>query len=137
MSGELHKIEQALLQRFFDGSFRHDLDIATENQPYEPSIGTPYAEIFVITNDITPFSLKHTNEVDGIFRVILRYPVNDSTKEFKEVAQAILDWFPIGERYSEDGQKVTITKQNIVKGVPEPGWYKRVLTIYWKAFLSR
>lgn len=137
MSGELYNVEKALLQRFYDGGFRHDLDIVFDNQQYEPTIGTSYAEVFFIANDITPYSLKHTNETDGIFRIILRYPVNESTKAIKEKAQEIFNWFSIGSRYTEDGQKVTITRHAQDRGVQEAGWYKMVLTIYWKSFLSR
>lgn len=137
MLGDFYDIEKAFLNRFYDGGFRHDLDIAFDNLPYTPIIGTPYAEVFVIHNDITPYSLKHTNETDGIFRVILRYPVNESTKAIKEKAQEIFDWFKIGSRYTFNGQKVTVTRHMMDRGIQEAGWYKMVLTMYWKAFLSR
>lgn len=129
------KIDQALIQHFISGSF--GLPIAHENLPYAPTSGTPYAEILVIQNDITAADLSHTNETDGIFRVILRYPVDTGAVTAKQKADAIFSYFKIGSEISYSGQEIVITRHARANGYSEQGWYKIVITISYKAFLAR
>ncbi|MCO6427057.1 phage tail terminator-like protein [Nitrosomonas communis] len=129
------KIDQALIQHFISGSF--GLPIAHENLPYSPVAGTAYAEILVIQNDITAADLSHTNETDGIFRVILRYPVDSGSIAVKQKADAIFSYFKIGSEIAYAGQEIVITRHARANGYSEQGWYKIVITISYKAFLAR
>lgn len=113
------------------------LAVAYENQPYTPTVGRPYAELRILPNDITPVSLAHSDETDGVFRVILRYPVEKGDFPAKTMADRIFAAFPIGARLAYSGQTVTITSQQRQPGVAEEGWYVLVLTMAYKAFLTR
>lgn len=132
------KIDQAFTQAFIDGSF--GLPIAHEAAPYKPSNGTAYAEIFILPNDITPYSIGSTDETDGIFRVILRYPngaEDENGISAKTKADEIFAAFPIGSRVTYSGVSATVTSLSRQRGVPENGWYSLVLSISYRSFLAR
>lgn len=129
------KIDQALLTAFIDGAF--GLPIAHENIHYDPAPGTAYAEILILQNDTTPANLKSSNETDGIFRVILRYPVNKGAVPAKTKADEIFAAYKIGQRLTYSGVALTITGNQRQPGVAEDGWYKLVLSMSYRAFLSR
>lgn len=128
------KIDQALVERFTGGGF--GLPIAHENAPYTPT-GAPYAELLVLQNDRTPYSLADSDETDGVFRVILRYPVNGGAVAIKTKADEIFAAFKIGQRLTYSGQTLTILSQQRQPGVPEDGWFKLVLTMAYKANIAR
>lgn len=129
------EIDQALVNSFIEGDF--GLAIAHENVAFEPSKGTPYAELAVFQNDFTPASVAHSDETDGVFRVTLRYPVGKTSGPAKAKANEITDWFCIGSRHVYEGQRVTITSVRRDPGVPEDGWFKLILSINYKAFTKR
>lgn len=129
------EIDQLFTKKFIDSNF--GLPIAHENLDYIPTIGTAYAEIFVIQNDKTPFSVSSSDETDGIFRVILRYPVKSSSIAAKAMADTIFNVFKIGSRHDYTNTRVTISAVGRDQGVKETGWYKLVLSIRYKAFIRR
>ncbi len=129
------KIDQALTHHFINGYY--DLPIAHENMPYKPKAGEAYAELLVIQNDVTALDFRDTNETDGIFRVILRYPVNTGSIPAKTMADEIFHHFAIGVQVGFEDQIVTIMKHDRAPGYSEQGWYKLVLTIGYKAFIDR
>lgn len=129
------KLEQALVQRFIDADF--GLDIAYENNGYEPTAGTPYAEISSFVNDETPLSMNSSDQTDGFFQVILRYPENQYSWDAKNKADEIRNVFKIGLRLVNDGQKLTVTSRSADKGFNEDGWYKIVLRVFFTAVLPR
>lgn len=129
------EVDQALVKAFVDGAF--GLPIAHENLFYEPTPGTAYAQLVVFQNDVTAYSIAHSDETDGVFQITLRYPVNKSAGPAKIKADAILSAFKIGTRLVYSTQRVTIMSARRESGVPEDGWYKIVLTINYKAFTKR
>lgn len=129
------KIDQALVNHFLAGDF--GLPVAHENLPYQPIAGEPYAETLVLQNDITPLDLNNTNETDGVFRVILRYPSDSGSIDVKRKADEIFSHFLIASSITYDSQEVTIVRHDRAAGYAEQGWYKIVLTIGYKAFLAR
>lgn len=129
------KIDQALVSHFIGAGL--SLPIAHENLPYQPEAGTPYAELLVLQNDITPYSLNDSNETDGVFRVILRYPVNGGAVAIKTKADEVFAAFAIGQRLAYDGQRLTIVSHQRQPGVAEDGWYKLVLTLAYRAYITR
>jgi hypothetical protein len=129
------KVDQGLVNLFINSAF--GLPICHENIPYTPVEGTPYAEIFVIPNDQTALSLYETDQTDGIFRVILRYPVNTSAIPAKTMADTIFAVFKIGSYFYYGDQKVEITGFSRNVGLNEAGWYKLVLSINYNAFIRR
>ena len=128
------KIDQALLSAFIDGAF--SMPIAHENLPFTPG-SDAYAEVLILQNDTTPWSLKHSNETDGIFRVILRYPADTGAIAAKQKAEEIFNVFKIGSRHEYNGATVTITTNQRALGVQETGWYKLALSMQYKAYLKR
>lgn len=135
------QVDQALTQAFIEGDFKlsdgTSLPVAHENLPFEPAQGTPYAELLVLQNDTTPYSLAHSNQTDGVFRVILRYPVESGAIEIKKMADAIFAVFGVGVRLVYQGTTVTMMGNQREPGLAEDGWYKIVLTMPYRAFLKR
>lgn len=129
------RIDQALTSRFIAGAY--GIGIAHENLPYSPTIGTAYAELNVLPNDETAFSANDSDETDGIFRIILRYPENAGAIPAKTMADSIFDGFKVGDKFTYDGQMVEITGRQRAPGVRETGWYKLVLSIAYQAFTRR
>jgi len=129
------KLEQALVQHFIDGNFL--LPIAYENNGFDPVAGNAYAEISSFVNDETAFSLNDSDQTDGFFQVILRYPVDEYSWDAKNKADEIRAHFKIGLRLENDGQKLTVTSRSADKGFNEDGWYKIVLRVFFTAVLPR
>jgi hypothetical protein len=129
------KIDQALTNAFISGSF--GLPIVHENDSYVPVSGTPYAEIYLIPNDITPITLSDSNENDGVFRVFLHYKSDELSITAKIKADEIFTYFKIGSVFTYETQKVTITGLSRGRGVNEGGWYSLPLSIMYRAFLQR
>jgi hypothetical protein len=129
------KIDQALVSRFIAGAF--GLPIAHENAPYTPTAQTAYAEINVLQNDTTAGTLNDTNDTDGVFRVILRYPINVGAIAAKTKADQIFASFRIGQRLIYEGVELTILGNQRQPGVAEDGWYVLVLTMPYRAAIER
>lgn len=129
------KIDQALTQRFIDGAF--GLQIAHENQQFTPTPQTPYAEIRVLQNDATAGTLNNTNDTDGVFRVILRYPQNTGAIAAKQKANQIFAAFKVGQRIVYEGVQLTITGNQRQPGVVQDGWYSLILTMPYRAAIER
>jgi len=113
------------------------LPIAHENKNYIPTAGTPYAEIMVIGNDVTPADLAHTNETDGVFRVILRYPADSGAIAAKSMSDKITTFYNIGKVIEYDTQSVTIRKFSDAPGESRDGWYVYIVNVYYKAYARR
>jgi len=129
------QIDQSLIKHFIDSAF--GLPIAYENSEYDQIPGQPYAELIVLQNDTTMLNLKHTNETDGLFRIILRYPTDKGAIVAKTMAQNIFDAFVLGSRLTYGITTLTIVNHSRQQGVPEDGWYKLVLSIGYKALIRR
>jgi len=145
------EIDQALITRFM--ATVTGIDVVHENGVYQvwgttsygnaivgvyvPTAGRPYAEIIVLQNDITPGTLKDSNDTDGILRVLLAYPANTGAVAAKQKADQIATSFQIGQRLSYGGVKLTIMSNNRHPGVPEDGWYRMALTAGYRATVSR
>ena len=128
-------IDKAFIGAYIDADL--GLNIAHENTSFNPTAGTEYVELINIPNDITPADLSYTNETDGLFRIILYWPVNKGSVLAKEKADTILTVFPIDTEVCYDSQCATVTKVSREKGVSESGWYKTVITVSYRAFITR
>lgn len=133
-------VDQAFVSAFINAAF--GLPIAHENLPYTPTAGTAYAELLNIPTDATAYSLHSTDEMTGLFRVILRYPADSGAIAAKTKADAISNVFKLGATVSYNATGNPATSARVVglqrqSGVAEDGWYKLVLTIRYRAFLRR
>lgn len=129
------KVDQALISAFIDSNFGYP--IAHENQHFEPQPGQPYFEIYVLPNDLTPLTISDTDETDGVFRVVMRFPENSGAAFAKSEADYIFSKFPIGKKIEYEGQQVLVTRHNRQRGINEGGWYVLVLSIGYRAFIRR
>lgn len=139
------RIDQAFVQAFIGGNL--GLRIAHENMPFDPEesdipvhvsgYDAAYAELLNLPNDITPFSLADSDETDGLFRVILRYPSGSGAIAAKKMADRVMSLFPIGSQVCYEGQCATVTGRRREPGTPEAGWYKVLVTIFYRAFIRR
>lgn len=131
------RVDQGLTNLFINSSF--GIGIAHENAKYTPILGTAYAKIYTIPNDQTAFSCD-SDQTDGIFRIILRYPLQSGAIVAKAMADTIFAVFKVGSYiYYPDttGQKIEITGLSRDTGYHETGWYKLVLSIRYNAFIRR
>jgi len=128
-------IDQAFIEKFILEDF--ELPIAHENASYEPIPGTAYAELICINNDFTQYSLSGSQETEGIFRIILRYPVGAYSITAKQKVEEILAAFPINSIVSYGTSRSKVIKHERKTGVPEEGWYKLVISITHKTFSTR
>ena len=143
-------LDQAFISAYITANL--GLPLAHENLPFTPVIGTPYAELNMLQNDITPWGLSQTNQSDGLFRIILRYPANSGAIAAKQMADRIFNAFPMGSRVAFNHDSVgwdeyfftddyavsaTITSLARQPGYAESGWYKLVVSLGYRAFLTR
>ena len=128
-------VDQAFISSFVNADF--GLPIAHENRDYTPVQGTAYAEILVLQNDKTPWSVEDVDESDGVFRVILRYPSGQGVGAVKNKADEIIDNYKNGSEITHNGQTVKIISVNRAVGVQETGWYKMMVDIRYKTFFGR
>jgi hypothetical protein len=129
------KIDQALIANFIAANY--GMPIASENLTYTPIPGTAYAELTVVPTDRLGQSFKETDELTGTFRVILRFPENESSGPSKSMADLILTTFKVGSAHTYEGVTARMRKTNREPGYPEDGWYKTVLTMSYHALLTR
>lgn len=130
------KIDQAFISEFVD-QFSGSIEIAHENVSYTPTAGTAYAELIMAQNAREMISYADSDEVTGVFRVILRYPVETGSGAAKTQADSILSHFSNAKRISYSGQEVTILSGQREPGLAEDGWYKLVVTLRFWARLAR
>lgn len=131
------KIDQAFIQAFQNGSFFDADQIAYENQQFNPTAQTAYAELQMIPNDVSSYDLSQNNLTDGVFRIVLNYPYDSGAIAAKQKADAIFSSFSIGSKVNYDGQYAIVITQNRQLGVANEGWYRLVLSIGYQAKLSR
>ena len=129
------KIDQAFVQSFIDGDF--GLPVDYENMPYTPVSGTAFAELINIPNPIDSLTLADMNETCGLFRIILRYPVDSGAITAKAKAEEIMAHYPIGSSVAYSGQSATIRSVDRQAGVVEDAWYTLVVSIRYISFITR
>lgn len=130
------KIERAFLTDWIAAAFGIDYTFAEMPTTYTPTSGTPYAELRTVPNDQTAYSSADTDETDGVFITILRYPPL-SKWDGKEMAQSVLDRYPVGKVLTYDGQSVKTTFKTRTQGEVIDGWYQITVSIGYRAFLTR
>ena len=60
----MFEVENILINSFDNADF--GLPVKTENEIYDPVIGTAYAELIVLPNEKTAYSVKDTDQSNGI-----------------------------------------------------------------------
>ena len=130
-------VDQAFVDAYVNDNSAFGIAVTGENLPYGPTDSrTPYAELITLPNPTERLSAD-TVEMTGLFRVILRYPLDRGDFEMKTKAEAILAAFPIDSVISYGGQNVQIINVHRGPGNPEKGWFKAVITLGYQAFKNR
>ena len=132
-----HKIDSALIQAFVDGAF--SLAYTTENRAYEPTAGTPWAELYIIQNQPSVSSLGQDgyDSTDGFLQINLNYPQGEGSGTAKQKATAIRDYFLAGTRFTYSGQEVVIFSCGRGPSRNVDSWYQIPVTVYWRAWVAR
>jgi hypothetical protein len=81
--------------------------------------------------------LADSNDTDGVFRIILRYPIGGGAVAAKTKADQVFTAFAIGQRLSYDGVTLTILRNSRQPGVAEEGWFSLVLDMPYRANIVR
>lgn len=133
-----NKIDKAFINAFQVAAFLPANNIAYENKPFDaPKQTAATAELLMISNDGTPLTLRGSTEETGIFRIILRCPINAGAVALKELAEQIKARFAPRSRVAYEGQSAIVTSANRRPGADEPGKYKQVVDVTYRAFLPR
>jgi hypothetical protein len=130
-------IDKALIAAFQAGEFLEGDLIGYENKPLEPNKQGTTAELLILRNPRTPLGVSGSDEVTGIFRIILRTPINIGAVAIKELADEIVEAFKPRTPLEYEGQHVIVTSANRRPGVDEPGKYKQVVDVTFIAFIPR
>lgn len=128
-------IDNAFQERFVAAGF--GIRIAWENEDIKPQAGEPYAELRVLQNNVTPATLAHSDDTDGVFRVILRWPVEVGAYDIRKKADEIFSVFRIGTCLVYENVKVWVMGNSRQPGVAEGGWYKLILDMPYRANIAR
>lgn len=95
------------------------IQTAHEGESFAPSIGTPYAEIFLmVATPSNPTMGDGFYQEIGVLQVTLHYPAGEGTAAAMTRAQAIRDLFRRGATFSYGGTIVQIDKTPAI-GVAE------------------
>ena len=128
-------IHRALVGAFIAEDF--GLPIAYENMHYTPEHGEDYFALRVLQNDITAYTLAHTDESDGVFRIILRTEPGAGAIAPQVKTEQVLSAFRLGRRLVEDTTVVLVTSKQVQPGVVADGWYTTVIDVRYRAFSKR
>lgn len=128
-------VDDALLAHLVSGSF--GLPIAYEGEPYSPPTSGGYLQPFVIPNFQYPITLAGSEQITGIFRVMVRYPAGKGAIEAKAKAEAICNHFRSTSVITRSGQKVIVQYTHRARGYVEDNWFIVPVTVAYKAFITR
>lgn len=131
----MFEIDQLFIDSFIVADF--GLPIAHENRDYKPNSKEAYAELIVLQNDVTAWTVADADQSDGVFRIILRYPSGEGTGRIKSKADQIIEEYKIHSKITYVDHTVEITSVNRSVGVQETGWYKMIIDIRYKTFFGR
>ena len=140
----LQKIETALRTAYRAGGFFADENTAFENQAFEPTPGTPWAQLFLVPSQPSAASLGDSglDEHTGFLQIDLNYPINEGTGAINIKADEIRAHFKAGARFvddefSQDPQSVLIRSCGRSNGRNVNGWYRVSITVFWSAWTQR
>jgi len=125
-------IYQAFVESFQSEDF--GIDVVCENES-APSSSNSYAELQMGLFEKKPFTLSDSDQIEGGFRVILRYPEGSEVNDAREKIEA---YYKIGLSIELDGnEKAVISGFSKEVGEVEDGWYKLILNVRYRAIVKR
>jgi len=128
-------VSSVIVQTFKDKSF--GLTIAEPNTGFKPASRTPYVELksFEATNK--PSDLKHNDERSYIFQIELNYPIGTGDAAVKLKSNEILESYSFNDYFQDVDYRLYVTEKREKQGYAEKAWYRKILQIYFRAFVSR
>lgn len=127
-------IDQAFVAAFIAEGF--GLPIAHENTDYTAN-ETPFVEIVVQQNPISPLSMSNSDQTTGFFQFALRYPLETGAITAKAMCETIFAAFPLGRVLTYSGQSAQITGKHRVTNQPDGGAYLVIGRLFYAAHQPR
>lgn len=108
------------------------MDVAWENTRYEPTIGRPYQEIFLLSGDTkqTAQGASGTNFDVGVYQIDLHYPRDEGAGDLIGRADLIRQYFQRSRLLQNNGVKINV-EQTPSLSPPRTGpqWYTRSVSV--------
>jgi hypothetical protein len=131
-------IRTALVTAFRTGAFFTDANTSYENRTFTPGV-EPWAQVHLLPNapSATSIGVNGIDEHDGVFQVTLYYPNNTGDGAVNAKADAVAAVFKAGATFTSGGQSVVVTRTGVGAGRNDAGWYRVVVSIYWRSKVNR
>jgi hypothetical protein len=104
--------------------------IAWENARYTPTVGTPFASVFLLPAATRNPAIAadgvsgEMQEHNGVLQVVLNYPLSDGTQAFGAKADAVVAAFPVGLTLTQSAITVRVLRTPaIAPAFPKGAWY--------------
>lgn len=132
-------IESALHERFLSGGFLPATQVQTDNETFTPPASKPWARLTNLPAqpDVVTLGEGGQDLHVGLLQVDLFFPQGKGRAAVLALADRIAGHFKAGEKWLYDGQAVRVTSCGIGNGINDGGWYRRTVTINWKAHVTR
>ncbi len=104
---------------------------------YEPNAERAFCETRNFPAGKKALTLAETDELVGLFQVILKYPADVGAIVVKLKAEEVLDLLKIGATFTYQAQTVEIMSNNRDGGRSEDGFYQIVIRANYRAFTPR
>lgn len=135
----LTNVNKALVKAFADGSFFDKAKVAQENITFNPPNGEAWAKLFFFPGEgvVATLGAGGTDRYDGFLQIDLNYPLNKGTADIGAKADAIINAFTAGKRFTNSGQEVILKTCGRSPGRTKDGTYTVSVSVYWYAYVIR
>jgi hypothetical protein len=126
-------IKKTLLNSYIDGAF--GLSTAYENRKFEPVRGTNWAEVYILPNQPSVFSMggNGSDEHDGVMQINLNYQQDKGDGAALAKAEQIALVYQAGKFFTHAGQVVSIKSCGRQPGRIVDGYFQIIININWTA----
>jgi hypothetical protein len=108
------------------------MDVANENARYDPQVGKPYQEAFLLPGTTTQpgNGVQGTTYDKGVYQVTLYYPRDEGAGDAAARAGLLRGYFDRSRLLTHGGITVSVRDTpSISPARTEPDWYKLVVSI--------
>lgn len=108
-------LRKAMTAAFIAGDF--GLPVSHPNEHAEEDatpVGSPLVELRNFSNPVVPLGLSAGRETTGLLQFSLLYPAGTGAIAAEDMAQAIFDAFPLGQRLSHGGETLVLKAHHLV-----------------------
>jgi hypothetical protein len=100
---------------------------------FDPTVGTPWARLTLMTVSGRPFDLAGESRVDaGLFHVEVYQPANTGTETLEQLADDLTQTFRPGTDLINGSIRLSIQYAQPGAVIEEPDWIKTAVTIAWR-----